>query len=123
MVLFKSREEHEMFIIQMLKNVTCDEIAFNIDNKPGIPNVETAYTLILEELTETEEALSITKQKLQEFFTLIRLNKDTHETNKHLKLIAFTALDIMQEAMHTRAVALKAIQQLEKEKAPTDGNQ
>ncbi|MDF2530867.1 MAG: hypothetical protein K0Q65_448 [Clostridia bacterium] len=116
-----SKKEHDIYIEQMLKNTTCDEVTFNIDTKPSIPNYETAYTLLLEELTETEEALKVTKHNLQEFFTLIRMNKDSNEMTKHMELIAYKALDIMQEAMHTRAVAMKAIQQIEK--APTDGNQ
>ena len=115
-MLYKSKKEHDLYIVQMLKNTTCDEIAFNIDNKPEIPNWETAYTLLLEELTETEEALEITQHHLKEFFILIRMNQTNKEMIKHMDLIAYTALDIMQEAMQVRAVALKAIKQVGEKK-------
>ena len=116
-----SKKEHDLYIEQMLKNATCDEVAFNIDTKPVIPNWETAYTLLLEETTETEEALKTTNHYLKELFTLIRMNASNEEMTKHVNLIAFSALDVMQEAMHIRAVAMKAVKQIEK--APADGNQ
>lgn len=117
-MIYKTKEEHDEHILLMLKNTTCDEVAFNIDTKPSIPNYETAYTLLLEELTETEEALNMAKHNLQEFFTLIRMNSADEEIRKQVNLISFIALEVMQEAMHTRAVAIKTIMQLEKEKTP-----
>lgn len=112
-MLYKSKEEHDLYIVQMLKNVTCDEVAFNIDTKEPIVNIETAYTLLREELTETKEALKFNFNNLEELFTLIRMNASKEDMNKHLDLIAYTALDMMQEAMHVRAVAMKAVRQIE----------
>jgi hypothetical protein len=117
----QKKEDHDGFIDELLKTASSHEVLHNLTEKPSIESYEAAFTLLLEELEETEEALAMTKQYVWNFFQLIRMNADAVEMNKHMELIAFSALETMHEALQIRAVALKTISQIKKE--PTDGNQ
>lgn len=132
-----NRDLHESYMRQMVSNVTCDEAAFNTTYKAPFHSWAEAYSFLLEEVQETEEALQVVNKELKSLWDSIRENKPSEELAARVEVLRTVALQMVHEAIHVTAVAKKATDQLENKgknnpevlhiiaqikKAPTSGN-
>lgn len=106
-----SKEVKDLYIDQMIKNLVCDETAYNLTNMPAISTWGDAYALLKEELEETEEALNDTKDQLEKVWKLIRANNH-EELETRVKILINQSLEVIHEAIHVAAVGKKVIYQL-----------
>lgn len=120
-MLQESKEEHDLIVSKTLDKVTKMEVDRSLVHGDKFNTWYEAFGFLLKELTETEEALTITKHEAETLQNAIFASYRNEELVKQANLVAFNAGCLIHEALHVRAVALKAAIQLEK--APTDCNQ
>ncbi|PHV69556.1 hypothetical protein CS063_15025 [Sporanaerobium hydrogeniformans] len=116
-----SKEEHDLYISQMIKKIAQDEANYCIKNRLSFREPSDVVGVIFEELEETEDALKQLNASIRDFFENIKYNADYDTIIQKIRAISLSAEFTIHEAMQVKAVALKAIEQLEK--APTDANQ
>lgn len=108
-----TKEEHDGHISQMIKNLTCDEAAFNIDNKPSFHSNHEVYGVLLEEYEEVEEAMEKLRDDLAKLWNQTRHDAPVEGMIERLRVLMLSGEDVIHEAIQVNAVAQKAVEQLE----------
>ncbi|PHV72157.1 hypothetical protein CS063_01390 [Sporanaerobium hydrogeniformans] len=111
-MLAGSKEEHDLYISQAIKNLVKEETSFNLVNREAFSDWMGVYGYIKEELEEASEALVDTAEEHEKLWRLIRNNAYTPELVLRTQVLVETALEIIHEAVHVAAVGMKAIEQL-----------
>ena len=111
-MLFKSKEEHDLYTAQTISNLANEEKVFAIDKYPQFHSTHEAYAVMLEELEETIEALEIVKNNIEVLWKMTRRNYPNEQVKQQLEKIAFECKQLSSESIQVYAVALKAIEQL-----------
>ena len=111
-MIHNSKEEHDLYIPQMISNLAHDEAAFNLDTRTPFADNHHAYAILLEELDESVEALEMLKNNIEGLWKLIKRDYDQKEIIKQLQRIETDCKFTIQEVVQVYAVALKAIEQL-----------
>lgn len=111
-MIHNTKEEHDLYVSQMITNLAHDEKSFNIDTRTAFADNHHAYAVLLEELDESIEALEILKSNIEALWKLIKSDFGQEEINKELKRIGFNCKLVAQEVIQVYAVALKALEQL-----------
>ena len=111
-MIHNSKEEHDLYITQMISNLAHDEAAFNLDTRTPFADNHHAYAILLEELDESIEALEMLKRNVDGLWKLIKRDYNQKEIVKQLERINLDCRFTIQEVIQVYAVALKAIDQL-----------
>ncbi len=115
-----TKEEHDAYINMMIKNLAYDEAAYNIDHKLSFREPSDVVGVIFEELEETEEALKQLNASIRDFFENIRYNSDQEVILARLATISLNAEFVVGEAVQVKAVAIKALKQLQPKEVVKD---
>ena len=110
------KEEHDAHINMMIKNIAHDEAAYNIDNRLSFREPSDVVGVLWEELEETEEALKQLNASVKDFWENIRYNSSLDVILSRLSAISLNAEFVIGEAVQVKAVAIKALEQLNKNK-------
>lgn len=116
------KEDYNKDFMEKLHNLLHDQKSYNMNFKDRFYSWEEAAIFMTLELVEVKESLELLKTRFGAILENISI-KDYTSIASYMDYIAKDAEHLAQESLHVGAVALKAIQQIEKEKAPTDGNQ
>lgn len=112
----QTKEEHDLYMDQMISNVANDEKTFNIDNCTAFADDHHAYAILLEELDESIDALEMLKANVETLWKLIKCDFKESEIKKQLERISLDCKLTVGEVIQVYAVALKAIEQLHTKK-------
>lgn len=111
-MLYKSKEEQDLHVAQTISNLAHDEKTFNIDNRTTFADNHHAYSILLEELDESTEALEILKGNVDTLWKMVKGDFRQEEINKQLERIGLDCKLAAHEVIQVYAVALKALEQL-----------
>lgn len=111
-MIHNSKEEHDLYVSQMISNLAHDEAAFNLDARNPFADNHHAYAILLEELDESIEALEMLKGNVEGLWKLVKRDYDQKEIIKQLQRIETDCKFTIQEVVQVYAVAIKAIEQL-----------
>lgn len=111
-MIHNSKEEHDLYMNQMISNLAYDEAAFNIDTKLSFRAPSDVYGVLLEELDESIEALESVKKNIADLWKMIKADWNGEEIISQFNKIAFESKLTAGEVIQVYAVALKAIEQL-----------
>ncbi|MEG0320459.1 MAG: hypothetical protein RR627_11250 [Niameybacter sp.] len=119
------KESFDLHIELMVKNLIHDQVSYNISFREAFHNIRDTHSYLKEELEEVKESLKELEEQEAKVWKMIRADEGIDNILFRLEVMEMMAKEVMIEALHTAAVARKALIQLdaEKEKAPTDGNQ
>lgn len=111
-MLFDSKEKQDLYVQQLIKSLVYEQAAFNISKREAFHSWHEVFGYIHEELKELYAEIEQIKNDYTEYECLMMIDAETHHMVKALNDIEETAKNIMQEACHVGAVALKGIEQL-----------
>ena len=111
--MLKESKEYKDFVIDsMIKNVVCDEVAFNLTDMPKFNSLADSYVALKEELQETDEELKEMFIELDQLWGMIRANSPDTEVQVKIKVMLEQSYQVIHEAVHIAAVCKKSITQL-----------
>lgn len=109
--MFKTKEEHDLHIYLMVRNLINDQSTFNINFREKYASLREAHSMLREELQEVEEALDDTLGSEDLVWKMIRKDEEGKDILEQLSYLEACATDLIIEALHVAAVANKAITQ------------
>ena len=116
-----TKEEKDQYILDMIKNLTQDQTAFNINTWGVMHNYHEMRGLALEENEEVLEQLEWLKIYKDELWTMIKENKPKVDIDHMLQIVIENTVFAIQELLHEAAVYQRALDTMQK--APAGGNQ
>lgn len=111
-MVFGTKEEQDLYVSQIIKNLICDQTAFNIDKREAFHSWHEVFGYIHEEIKELYAEIEQLKSDYEEYESLMMMDAETQHMVRALSDFVETSSNIMQEACHVGAVALKGIEQL-----------
>ena len=118
-MIHNSKEEHDLYMNQMISNLAHDEAAFNIDTELSFRASSDVCGVLLKELDESIEALESVKKNIDDLWKMIKADWNEEEIISQFNKIAFESKLTAGEVIQVYAVALKAIEQLGGKKSET----
>lgn len=118
------KEDFDIHMESMIKNLIHDQASYNIRFREKFHNIRDAHSYLKEEFEETKEALKELRDEEDRVWNMIRSDEGIGNIFFRLEVIELMAKEVMIEALHTAAVARKALIQLNvyKENAPEGCN-
>lgn len=109
-----TKEEHDLYVNQMIVNLAHDEAARNIDVREPFHSQHEVNSFMREEMEEIEEAIAQLREDFEVHWHMCK--KDSHydkkDFKKQLDKICLDCKQVALEALHTYAVAIKTNEQL-----------
>ena len=111
-MLFDTKEEQDLYVIQTIKNLICDQTAFNIAERDKFHSWHEVFGYMHEEIKELDAERDQLRSDYVEYESLMMQDADTQHMLKALDDIVKTSIQVVQETLHVAAVALKGREQL-----------
>lgn len=115
-MLFDTKEKQDIYVAQTIKNLVCDEVAFNTSKRAQFVDWHHFKGVFDEEHEEAIEALDDYQNCIKDIWKLTRLDADTEAFEERAKIALEQGYELIHETVHMQAVLLKAYNQLIKEK-------
>lgn len=119
-MLFESKEEQDLYVAQTIKNLVCDEVAFNTSKRAPIHSWHEFYGLFEEEKQEAQEEMSSYLEHVNRVFTLARMDAPREAFEERAVIAITQGWELMHEVVHMQAVLMKAYKQLITDKNELD---
>lgn len=123
-MIFKTKEEHDLHIYLMVRNVINDQSAFNLNSRESFKSLREAHSMLREEVDETVEELDDVMLAEDKLWKMIKGDASEEDVMAQMEHIEACCNDLIIEAVHIAAVANKAVTQfkLQRKEASASGN-